>query len=65
METLKNAVLTACLCAILTSAVQLLSAEKNEKGDGVGVRADVGCMHVREPFRRGYGYFVGRFAVCR
>ena len=38
---------------------------KNEKGDGAGVRADVGCMHVREPFRRGYGYFVGRFAICR
>ncbi|CDA73173.1 unknown [Ruminococcus sp. CAG:579] len=35
METLKNAVLTACLCAILTSAVQLLSAEKMKREMGL------------------------------
>lgn len=31
MEGLKNAVFTACLCAVLTSAVQLLSAERMKK----------------------------------
>lgn len=31
MESIKNAVFTACLCAILTSAVQLLSAERMKK----------------------------------
>jgi hypothetical protein len=31
MEMLKNAIFTACLCAILSSAVQMLSAERMKK----------------------------------
>ena len=48
METLKNAVLTACLCAILTSAVQLLSLGASPFADDPERGADYENMVIAE-----------------